>query len=430
MIGNISKSKGFKGDTGAIGPQGPQGIQGVQGVKGDTPALVLRYEQDTGNLYYNSDGILVEKEWVETQNIVTKNELSQQLEELHDTYAEKDLVINLNSAFAGDKTYDEIVTAYKAGREIIGVMPDMNMTFRFLVTAYSDSAVQLMTQMLNSALILGCTSDNVWIAPEIVQFVTDTQLKSTLESTINNKISGLEKTSNKVIQITENSTSNQYPTAKAVYNLVNTTEYDLQTQIDSLQDDISDARETNNSQALRIGNLESSEERTQESITNIYNLMERKENKVDEITDNYTGENYPTVRAVRAYVTDEIENTVFYMLLNDVYQSSKTYAEIKEAITANKRIIGEKYEYDDAGKSTRHLYNFFVVSVNSEKIVLRCYLTDATILEITCTSANGWGRNLIECAIKTEVDEQIGDIETVLDNIIAIQNEFIGGDSV
>lgn len=69
MIGNISKSKGFKGDTGPIGPHGPQGIQGE---KGDTPAIVLRYEQDTGNLYYNSDGILLDKEYVESQNFATK----------------------------------------------------------------------------------------------------------------------------------------------------------------------------------------------------------------------------------------------------------------------------------------------------------------------------------------------------------------------
>ena len=68
MIGNISKSKGFKGDTGAIGPQGPQGIQGV---KGDTPAIVLRLD-NAGNLYYNSDGILIDKEYVETQNYATK----------------------------------------------------------------------------------------------------------------------------------------------------------------------------------------------------------------------------------------------------------------------------------------------------------------------------------------------------------------------
>lgn len=28
---------------------------------------------------------------------------------------------------------------------------------------------------------------------------------------------------------------------------------------------------------------------------------------------------------------------------------------------------------------------------------------------------------------KTEIDSQIGDIETVLDNIIALQNSYVGG---
>ena len=80
MIGNISKSKGFKGDPGPIGPQGPQGEQGIQGEKGDSPAIVLRLD-DAGNLYYNSDGILVDKEYVESQNLVTKDEMKTYIDE-------------------------------------------------------------------------------------------------------------------------------------------------------------------------------------------------------------------------------------------------------------------------------------------------------------------------------------------------------------
>lgn len=80
MIGNISKSKGFKGDPGPLGPQGPQGEQGIQGEKGDSPAIVLRLD-DAGNLYYNSDGILVDKEYVESQNLVTKDEMKDYIDE-------------------------------------------------------------------------------------------------------------------------------------------------------------------------------------------------------------------------------------------------------------------------------------------------------------------------------------------------------------
>lgn len=64
MIGNISKSKGFKGDAGAIGPQGPRGE------KGDTPSIVLRYDESTGNLFYSSDGVLYDKDYIESQHIV------------------------------------------------------------------------------------------------------------------------------------------------------------------------------------------------------------------------------------------------------------------------------------------------------------------------------------------------------------------------
>ena len=75
MIGNISKSKGFKGDRGDIGPQGIQGIQGVQGEKGDTPSIIMRYDETTGNLYYTSDGILVDTDYVHSQNLVTNDQL-------------------------------------------------------------------------------------------------------------------------------------------------------------------------------------------------------------------------------------------------------------------------------------------------------------------------------------------------------------------
>ena len=75
MTGNLSKAKGFKGDTGPIGPPGPQGEPGVQGIKGDTPSIVFRLDPDTGDLYYSSDGILVDKEYVASQNLATKEEL-------------------------------------------------------------------------------------------------------------------------------------------------------------------------------------------------------------------------------------------------------------------------------------------------------------------------------------------------------------------
>ena len=57
MIGNISKPTGLKGD---------------KGDKGDTPSIVFRLDED-GNLYYSSDGTLIEKEYLASQFLVTKN---------------------------------------------------------------------------------------------------------------------------------------------------------------------------------------------------------------------------------------------------------------------------------------------------------------------------------------------------------------------
>ena len=80
MTGNVSKSRGVRGATGPQGPQGIQGETGPQGAKGDSPAIILRYEQETGNLYYDSDGIMLDKEYIESQNLASKKEISQILD--------------------------------------------------------------------------------------------------------------------------------------------------------------------------------------------------------------------------------------------------------------------------------------------------------------------------------------------------------------
>ena len=80
MNGNISKTRGVLGSTGPRGPQGIQGLRGLKGDKGDTPSIVFKYDSETGNLYYKSDGILVDKEYLDSNNIVTKEQLDGILE--------------------------------------------------------------------------------------------------------------------------------------------------------------------------------------------------------------------------------------------------------------------------------------------------------------------------------------------------------------
>ena len=78
MIGNLSKSKGFKGDKGDAFKYEdftPEQLESIRGHKGDigyTPKITFRYDPNTGDLYYDSDGILLDKEYIESNDIATK----------------------------------------------------------------------------------------------------------------------------------------------------------------------------------------------------------------------------------------------------------------------------------------------------------------------------------------------------------------------
>lgn len=59
--------KGEKGD------RGEQGIQGVQGEKGNMIGISLRYDEATGNLYYNTDGEMVSPDAVNTSDFAKRD---------------------------------------------------------------------------------------------------------------------------------------------------------------------------------------------------------------------------------------------------------------------------------------------------------------------------------------------------------------------
>lgn len=106
MIGNLSKSKGFKGDKGDafkyedFTPEQLNGLKGPQGDKGEigcTPKITFRYDPDTGDLYYDSDGILLDKEYVESNDIATKEFVKTTLLELVNKAAPSPASITLYS---------------------------------------------------------------------------------------------------------------------------------------------------------------------------------------------------------------------------------------------------------------------------------------------------------------------------------------------
>ena len=47
--------------------------QGIKGIKGDTPHITFRYDKETGNLYYQSDGIFIDKDYVSTYDLADKS---------------------------------------------------------------------------------------------------------------------------------------------------------------------------------------------------------------------------------------------------------------------------------------------------------------------------------------------------------------------
>lgn len=129
MIGNISKSKGFKGDTGDaftyedFTEEQLAKLIGPQGERGHSTAISLRYDEETGNLYYNSDGILVDKEYVESQNIITKDNIVDYLNPL----VKKKKTITLYASKwvkVSDNQYSQVVSVeYATPRSKIDLQP-------------------------------------------------------------------------------------------------------------------------------------------------------------------------------------------------------------------------------------------------------------------------------------------------------------------
>lgn len=62
-----------------------KGSKGEQGERGYTPSVVFRLDSD-GNLYYSSDGILLDKEYVASQHLVTIEQLEQKLKEIKNAF--------------------------------------------------------------------------------------------------------------------------------------------------------------------------------------------------------------------------------------------------------------------------------------------------------------------------------------------------------
>ena len=205
MRGNVSKVS-------------PKVIQGPDGPKGDTPSIIFKYDAATGDLSFSSDGILADKDYVESQNLVLKDEVPK--------YAQ--FVINFDSNFIGDKTYEEVLKACQSGKEIIGVYKSsasQERTYRFGAVLVSKSTIRLMTHLNNRIYICECrqgvTENNGWQPVQANVFITQNIYDSDITDIykyVDDKVAGVKI--NTATQITDNVTHDQYPTARATKEYV------------------------------------------------------------------------------------------------------------------------------------------------------------------------------------------------------------------
>ena len=90
-----------------------KGSMGEKGEKGDTPSVIFRLDEN-GNLYFSSDGILVDKEYVNSQNLVTKADIEALQEStnklLKNAVTKKTTITLYESAWDGDNgKYTQVV---------------------------------------------------------------------------------------------------------------------------------------------------------------------------------------------------------------------------------------------------------------------------------------------------------------------------------
>lgn len=121
MTGNISKSKGVRGYRGEKGdafkysdftPEQLANLKGAKGDKGDVPSVSFRIDED-GNVYYESDGILVDKEYVDSNDLATKEYVLNLVLDIANKVAQSPTIITLY----GNKWVQE--EQYKWHQEII-----------------------------------------------------------------------------------------------------------------------------------------------------------------------------------------------------------------------------------------------------------------------------------------------------------------------
>ena len=308
MRGNVSKVS-------------PKVIQGPDGPKGDTPSIIFKYDAANGDLYFSSDGILADKDYVESQNLVLKDDVPQ--------YAQ--FVINFDSNFIGDKTFEEIKKAYDSGKEIIGVQS--NRIYRFSVCILSSTTAALVTPTQNKMYLLKCSKADGWMPVHEIIHITRDEYNQGME--------GVERKSNKTSTISASANDTEYPTAKAVF--------------DHVKQKLS---------AVKI-------------------------NTATEITDAADDNHYPTAKATKNYVDSalsDVSSEAFIITLtpNDgKWVGNRSYEEMCQAIDDGKTIIGIIQNRRMICLSAQ--YNVGMVQL--------AFHNNSNIVILQCSNTNTWSKS-------------------------------------
>ena len=103
MTGNISKSKGVRGYRGEKGDKGdafkysdftPEQLADLKGAKGDVPSVAFSVDAN-GDVWYESDGILEDKEYVDSNDLASKEYVMNLVLDLVNKVAKTPAIITL-----------------------------------------------------------------------------------------------------------------------------------------------------------------------------------------------------------------------------------------------------------------------------------------------------------------------------------------------
>ena len=120
----------------------------LKGSKGDTPHISFRYDEETGDLFYRSDGIYIDKEYVSTYDLVDKAALDEAMQNLRNDVLPTKSFIKI---LGGDNNWVQ-ENIYDDNNNVIGVRYGQTVNVNnAVITPYSQVDLQIDSEQLAAA---------------------------------------------------------------------------------------------------------------------------------------------------------------------------------------------------------------------------------------------------------------------------------------